>query len=316
MKKLLALTIGGILVISSIVGCAKIEEETESHELLDFRIGIVQYVEHDALDSARIGFVNELLANGFNEDLIEVQNAQGEQSNCSIIANKFVNDDVDLILSISTPATQAVAQATNTIPILGTSVTDFESAGLMVDNVSGTSNMNPVGDQIKLLKAIDPSIETVGVLYCSSEDNSRYQAKVAKEEIEKLGLLYEEFTASDSNEVQQVVQSATGKVDGIYIPTDNLMAQAMSTIASVTISEGIPVVTGDSGMTKIGGLASYCIDYEKLGAQTAKQAMRILLDGEDISTMEIEYMPDDELILFFNEDMFEVMGFEIPEQFR
>lgn len=315
MKKFLVSIIMGVAGLYFLTGCGSSNTSSNS-DLLNFKIGIVQYVEHEALDLARIGFVNELLENGFNMDLIEVQNAQGEQPNCSLIANKFVNDNMDLILGIATPATQAIAQATTNIPILGTSVTDFTSAGLIADNISGTSNMNPIAEQIKLLKEIDPTINTIGVIYCSSEDNSRYQAGIAKVEIEKLGLVYEEFTASDTNEVQQVVQSAVERVDGIYIPTDNLMAQAMSTVALVTTTSKTPVVTGDSGMTKMGGLASYCIDYEKLGAQTARQAIRILLDGEDISTMEVEFAPDDEVFLYINEEMFELMEIEIPESIK
>ncbi len=293
-----------------------VAEVTEGKSVEDIKVGVVQYMEHTALDAACDGFVSALVEAGIPEENIEIQNAQGEQTNCATIATKFVNDQVDLILAIATPAAQAAAQATSEIPILATAVTDYESAGLTSDNISGTSDMNPVADQIALLLEIVPDAETVGVMYCSSEDNSILQAELATEALEAAGVEVIEFTVADTNEVQQVAQSTVGKVDAIYIPTDNLFAQTMATVSMVTEDAGIPVICGEGGMVEEGGLASYGLDYTKLGAQTGAQAIRILIDGEDIATMEVEFSPESDLEAFANEEMFAALGLEIPESLQ
>ncbi|MEG2770257.1 MAG: ABC transporter substrate-binding protein, partial [Oscillospiraceae bacterium] len=242
-KKILA----GILVLAiaaATVGCGSAPSNDNSGNTAkqptktaaEMKIGVIQGSEHVALDAACAGFVETLVANGFTEDNIDVQNAQGEQSNCGTIATKFVNDGVDLILTIGTPASQAAAQATKDIPILVTAVTDPASAGLVKSNekpecnVSGTSDMNPIKEQIDLLMKFVPEAKNVGIMYCSSEVNSEIQADLAKADLEGRGIAVKYYTAADSSEIQAVMQSAVDKVDAIYIPTDNLFAGAMDTV--------------------------------------------------------------------------------------
>lgn len=238
------------------------------------RIGIIQYVEHPALDANYHGFVDGLKEAGFVDGqniAIDYQNAQAEQANCVTIANKFVNDGDDLIFAIATPAAQAVATLTTRIPILVSSVTDPESAKLVKSNkmpgtnVSGTSDLTPVAAQIQLLKKLVPDARRVGLLFCSSEANSIFQVELAKEECMKNGLLFVEGAVSNSNEIQQVAQSLVGKVDAFYAPTDNMIAAGMANVVMVANEAKIPVICGEDGMVQSGGLATYGIDYYQLG---------------------------------------------------
>ena len=284
----------------------------------DFRIGIIQLTEHPALDAARDGFIDALVAAGFSKDNIDVQNAQGEIPNCSTIATKFVNDKVDLILAIATPAAQTAAQATTEIPILATAVTDFVEAGLVDSNevpggnISGTSDMNPISEQADLLVKLVPEAKTVGILYCSAEDNSILQARLARAALEALGLTVNEYQVADVNEIQPVTTKAVGEVDAIYIPTDNLFADNMPTAALVTEPAKIPVICGESGMVNSGGTATYGINYYNLGKLAGEQAVEILLNGKDISTMPIGFAAAEDLEFAVNEENCAAIGIEIP----
>ncbi len=198
-----------------------------------FKIGVLQLTEHPALDAANKGFVAAVEEAGIGAK-INQQNAQNDQSACQTIASTLVNEGCDLILAIATPAAQAVAGATSDIPIVCTAITDFAASGLVKDNdapggnVTGTSDMNPVVDQIDLLHQLAPEAKKVGLLYCTAESNSKIQIELAAAELKKLGIEGVEYTASSSNEVQQVVESMMGKVDAIYTPTDNTIASAMT----------------------------------------------------------------------------------------
>ncbi len=282
-------------------------------------IGVLQLIEHVALDQAYEGFVAGLAEAGYvdGENIsIDYQNAQGEQANCVTIAQKFVNDDVDLILAIATPAAQAAANLTDSIPILVTAVTDPQSAMLVESNempgrnVSGTSDLTPVAAQMELLVDLIPSAKTVGLLYTSSEQNSIFQIDLAKKALDALGLDYIEATVSNSNEIQQVTQSLVGKVDAIYSPTDNLIAAGMATVGMVAMEAKLPVICGEEGMTMTGGLATYGINYYNLGMQTGAQAVRVLKDGADPAQMPIEYLASGELVI--NEDFANSIGLTIP----
>ena len=283
------------------------------------KIGIIQLVEHPALDASYKGFVDALAEAGFVDGTnvkIDYQNAQGEQANCVTIAQKFVNERVDLILAIATPAAQAVANLTNKIPILVTAVTDPASAKLVESNempgtnVSGTSDLTPCAAQIDLLKRIVPNAKTVGLLYCSSEQNSIFQIELAKAACDKIGLSYIDATVSDSNEIQQVTQSLVGKVDAIYSPTDNMIAAGMATVAQVATENGIPTIVGEEGMVSAGALATYGIDYYELGKQTGAMAVSILKDGAKPATMPIQYLEN--CTLAVNEDTRAKLGITLP----
>ena len=203
-----------------------------------YKIGILQLTEHSALDAANKGFCEAIEESGIDAE-IEQQNAQNDQSACQTIAQTLVNDGCDLILAIATPAAQAVAGATSDIPIVGTAITDFAASGLVDDNdapggnLTGTSDMNPVADQMDLLQQLIPDAEKVGLLYCTAESNSDIQIAMAEEELDALGIGHERYTVSSSNEIQQVVESMVGQVDAIYTPTDNTIAAGMTTVSMV-----------------------------------------------------------------------------------
>ena len=316
MKKNLFFMALAVALLAFTAGCSKKDGEKQ------IKIGVIQLLEHVALDADYKGFVDGLAEAGYVDGKnvkIDYQNAQNEQANCVTIAQKFVNDRVDLIFAIATPAAQAVANLTKDIPILVSAVTDPESAKLVQSNampgtnVSGTSDLTPCAAQIQLITKLVPEVKTVGMLYCSSEQNSIFQIDLAKAECDKLGLNYMDFTVSNSNEIQQVVQSAVGKVDALYSPTDNMIAAGMVNVAQVATPAKLPVICGEEGMVDQGGLATYGIDYYKLGLQTAKMAVEILRDGKNPKDMPIEYLEDCEF--HANEKTFEALGLSIPEEF-
>lgn len=281
-----------------------------------FKIGVLQLTEHPALDAANKGFVAAVEEAGIGA-AISQQNAQNDQSACQTIASKLVNEGCDLILAIGTPAAQAVAGATADIPVIGTAITDFAASGLVKDNdapggnVTGTSDMNPVADQIELLGRLAPDAKKVGLLYCTAESNSKLQIDLAAAELEKLGMKGVEFTASSSNEVQQVAESMVGKVDAIYTPTDNTIASAMATIATIANEAGVPTVCGEVAHVEAGGLASLSINYEELGRRAGEMAVRILTEGADPAGMPIESMGAAECDLVYNGQTAEVLGIDV-----
>jgi len=320
MKKVISVL--SVLCLASAVFASGSKDKASSGSKV-FKIGIVQLVEHPALDGAYKGFVDGLSAAGYVDGKnikIDYQNAQGEQANCVTIAQKLINDNDDLILAIATPAAQAVANLTKTIPVLVTAVTDPESAKLVKSNkapgtnVSGTSDLTPCAAQIDLLKKIVPSAKTVGLLYCSSEQNSIFQINLAKAECDKIGLKYIDATVSNSNEIQQVTQSLVGKADAIYCPTDNMIAAGMATVAMVANQNKLPVIVGEDGMVKSGGLATYGINYYELGKQTAAMAVDILKNGKKPADMPIQYLSKCDLSI--NQETVKALGITMPSDLK
>lgn len=281
-----------------------------------YKIGVLQLVQHTALDASNQGFFAALDEAGIKYEA-DQQNASGEQANCLTIAEKLVNDGNDLILAIATPAAQAVAGVTEDIPILLTAVTDPAESGLVNDNanpgvnVSGTSDLTPVKEQIDLLHELLPDAKTVGLLYCSAESNSEIQIAMAKEACDALNIAYEEYTVPSSNEIQTVVESMVGKVDAIYAPTDNVIAAGMATVAMVANDNNIPCIVGEAGMVQAGGLATYGIDYYQLGYMAGEQAIEILVNGADVSTMPIGYLPAERCELTVNKTTAETLNIDI-----
>lgn len=285
-----------------------------------FKIGVVQFVEHNALDASYEGFIAGLKDAGYEDGkniVIDYNNAQNEQANCTTIANKLVNNKEDLIFAIATPAAQAVANKTKDIPVLVTAVTDPADAGLVKSNakpetnVSGTSDLTPVKEQMALLKEIFPDAKKVAMLYCSSEANSKFQVDLAKEAAKELGMETMDKTVSNSNEIKQVVQSLAGKVDAIYAPTDNMIAAGMATVSMVATDAGIPIICGEAGMVDNGGLATIGIDYFELGKQTAAMAVRILENGEKPADMPVEYLANTTLKV--NEEIAAKLKITLPQ---
>ncbi len=304
------------IFVMAMVGCAT--NQTAENEKKT--IGIIQYVEHNALDAAREGFIKALSDNGYVDGeniILDIQNAQADQSNLATISDRFVSNKVDLVLAIATPAAQSIAGKTKEIPILGTAITDYVAAKLVNSNeitggnVSGTTDMNPIKEQIDLLVKLVPDAKTVGVLYTSSEENSRVQAKIAKEAIEALGLTYTEVTVTNSNDVQQATQSIVDKCDAIYLPTDNIIASSMPVIYGITSQSKTPVICGESGMVENGGLATLGINYYDLGYKTGLMAIKILKGEALPATMPIESA--DKFDFAINGTVAKEIGIEIPD---
>ena len=279
------------------------------------KVGILQYVQHPALDKANEGFVAAL--NGAGVDVaIEQQNAGGEQSAAQTIANKLVNDKKDLILAIATPAAQAVAGVTSDIPVVITAVTDPAASGLVESNdapggnVTGSSDLTPVADQIELLTKLLPKAKNVGILYCTAEANSKLQADMAMEALKEKGLNGVEYTVSSSNEIQTVVESMVGKVDAIYVPTDNVIAAGMTTVAMIATTEHkIPIIGAEAAHVENGALATYGIDYFEVGKLAGEQAVEIL-NGKSPADIPIAYLPKDRCKLTINEEVASELGID------
>ncbi len=270
-------------------------ESTEPETDQKFTVGICQLVQHNALDAATQGFEDALKEKYGDNVTIDYQNAQGDSTTCATIVTGFVNNNYDLILANATPALQAAVSATTDIPILGTSVTDYGAALNISDfsgttgmNVSGTSDLAPLDQQEKMILELVPDVKKVSILYCSAEANSKFQADEIEKYLDEDGIAYEEFTFADSNDLQSVVSSAVSDCDAVYIPTDNTAASNMTIVSNITEPAGIPVICGEENMCKSGGLATLSISYYDLGYTTGQQAIRILSDGEDVSTMPIE----------------------------
>ena len=279
-------------------------------------------MEHAALDAATEGF-QDACRELFGEDNVEfdVQNAQGEQTMCSTIVNNFVSSDVDLILANATLPLQTAAQATSDIPILGTSVTDYGSAlgiddwtGATGVNISGTSDLAPIEEQEDMLLELVPEAQTVGILYCSAESNSKYQAELFEAELEADGISYKEYTAADSNEIQSVTQNAVEECDAIYIPTDNTMASNTQIINNICLPAKVPVIAGEEGICSGCGVATLSISYYDLGYQTSEMAYKILAEGEDIASMEVETAA--QVTKKYNPAICEELGITIPEGYE
>lgn len=264
-----------------------------------YKIGICQQLEHPALDAATEGFqaaLTELL--GEENVVFDLQNAQGEQANCATISNSFVSGNYDLILANATIALQCAAASTSSIPILGTSVTDYATAldiddwsGATGTNVSGTSDLAPLDQQEDMLIELFPDVQTVGILYCSSEPNSVFQATEFGKYLTEDGISFKEYTASDSNDIASVVQNAVTEVDVLYIPTDNTMAGNTEVINNIALPAGVPIIAGEEGICSGCGVATLSIDYYDIGYTAGEMAYEILKNDADISTMEVKYAP-------------------------
>ncbi|NLM85884.1 MAG: ABC transporter substrate-binding protein [Clostridiales bacterium] len=283
-------------------------------------VGILQYVQHPALDAARDGFIKGLEEAGFKEDvdvLIDRQNGNASQDTLSSIADQFAALPVDLVLAIATPAVQTMAAKSETIPILGTAVTDFVLAKLVQSNeapgfnVSGTTDMNPVEAQIQLAVRLVPNAKTLGLLYTSSEVNSQLQAELARAEAEKLGLKVAEVTVNNSNDVQQAAVSILEAVDLLYVPTDNIIASSIALVAEEAMARKIPIVAGESGIVRGGATFTLGIDYFKLGEQTGHMAARLLKGEAKVGEIPIESQSQFEYLL--NKTAMDELGLAIPE---
>lgn len=292
-KKLLSLLLAAAMMTAtatSLVGC---EKKSDTYE-----IGICQLVQHDALDAATQGFKDAVEKEFGDKVTFDEQNAQNDSATCATIINSFVSKKKDLILANATPALQAAANGTSEIPVLGTSVTEYGVAlsikdfnGTVGGNVSGTSDLAPLDEQAQMIKEFCPDKTKVGILYCSAEANSKYQADNVKKYLEDLGYTVEIYTFTDSNDISTVVNKCASDNEVMYIPTDNTAASNTELIDSVCTEKQIPVFAGEEGIAKGCGVATLSISYYDLGYKTGEMAVEILKDGKDISKMEIQYAP-------------------------
>lgn len=287
-----------------------------------FQIGIVQLAEHPAMDEATRGFKEFLTEKLGDKVQFNVQNAQGEQTNCTTIVNQFVSSKVDLIMANATNAVKAAREATSDIPVVGTSVTDYVSTGLVASNeapganVTGASDMNPVNVQVQLMKTLCPEVKTVGIVINSGEENSAIQAEEAKTAFEAEGFAVKIYSVADTNEIQTVVTAACNEVDAFYEPTDNLIAANVPTMSNITTAAGKPVICGEGGMCESGFLATYAISYYELGRAAGEQAFNILVNGADPATTPIFFFDVSNLSLVINEENAAELGITIPEELK
>ncbi|MBQ6519506.1 MAG: ABC transporter substrate-binding protein [Anaerolineaceae bacterium] len=308
MKKMLAIL---VLAVLCLTGAAMAQEYT---------VGVSQLVQHVALDAATQGFQDALTEKLGDAVKFDVQNASGDSNTCSTIVNTFISNGVDLIMANATPALQAAVAATGDIPILGTSVTDYATAldiddwtGATGMNVSGTSDLAPLKEQAEMLQELFPEAKKVGLLYCSAEPNSKYQIEVIKGHLTELGYECTEFTFADSNDVASVTQNAADNSDVIYIPTDNTAASCTEAIRNVLEPAKVPAVVGEEGIAAGCGVAALSINYYDLGYTTGEMAYEILVNGADVSTMDVRFAPKVEKK--YNAELCELFGIEVPEDY-
>ena len=261
-----------------------------------YLVGVVQLVQHEALDAATQGFQDALKDKLGDSVTFDVQNASGDSANCATIVNGFLSSGVNLIMANATPALQAASAATAEIPILGTSVTDYATAleisdwnGTVGTNVSGTSDLAPLDQQAAMIKELFPDAKKVGLLYCSAEPNSVYQCDVIEGYLTDEGYEVSRFTFTDTNDVTSVTQTACDNSEVIYIPTDNTAANNTEAIANVVLPAGVPVVAGEEGICAGCGVATLSISYYDLGYATGEMAAQILAEGADVSTMPVQF---------------------------
>ena len=318
MKKLLAMALSLVMVFT-MTACGG---GSTSGDVI--KIGVMQFGEFTALQNAYDGFVQGLEEAGYvdGENIkINLQSAAADTANCPTIADTLINDESDLIFAIATPSVSCLKEKTTDIPVLFSAVTDPVESGLIKDinapggNISGTSDMNPVKEQIDLLKELLPDAKKVAVFYCSSETNSAAQYKLAKKQIEALGMECVQKTISAIDEAKSAIEALEGKVDAIYIPTDNTISDSMTLVADAANACKLPIICGEPGMVENGATATYGIDYVELGKQTAAMAVKILESENPIETvaaMPVVYQTK-ECMTAINQASIDALGLKVPQ---
>jgi putative ABC transport system substrate-binding protein len=327
-KKILALALAAVLVLA-LAACgstttsstSEAEASTEpTEETTTYTIGICQLVQHVALDAATQGFRDALTEKLGDAVVFDEQNASGDSVNCATIVNGFVANNYDLIMANATSALQAAATATNTIPVLATSITDYASAldisdwtGATGMNISGTSDLAPLDGQAAMLNELFPDAKTVGILYCSGEANSLYQAETITPYLESYGYEVKTYTFADSNDVSTVTATACSESDVLYIPTDNTAASCTEAINNVALNAKTPIVAGEEGICSGCGVATLSISYYDIGYETGEMAYEILVNGADISTMQVRFAP--QFTKEYNKEICEALNITVPDDY-
>ncbi|HEL1597391.1 TPA: ABC transporter substrate-binding protein [Streptococcus suis] len=310
-KKLATISVASMGLLT-LAACSSSSEQASSDVV---KVGVLQYMEHESLTAAREGFVAELEANGYKEGekvVLDYQNAQGDQANLQTISEQLI-DGNDIVLAIATPSAQSLATVSTETPIVFTAVTDPLSADL-VESIekpggllTGTSDQAPIDKQVELLGQAVPDAKTVGILYTTSERNSEVQVEQAKELLEKAGYKVVVKGITSSNEVQDATTSLMKDVDALFIPTDNTVASTMTMIGELSVEHKVPVIGGSTDMVDEGGLLTYGTNYEALGRQTAKMAIKII-EGANVSETAVEY--PETVSLHVNEEMAQKLGID------
>ena len=317
LKKYFVIFLIAALVCGMLTGCGGGNDKEM------YKIGIVQLVSHGAGEAAADGFKQALLDSGLVEGetvtFIE-QNGQNEQSNLESIAQSFISEDVDLICAVSTSTAQVMAAATDEIPIVGTAITNYEETRLVESNevpgynVTGTSDQNPIEKQGELLLDLVPDAKNVGIVYNASEVNSQLQVAHMTAYMQSRNVTVVESTFADINHMQQATQALVGKVDAIYLPTDNAVASSMAQVVTVAEDAKLPVICGAITQVEGGGIATYGIDYYKLGYQSGEMALKILNGEAEPAAMPIEFANEEDLALVINKGEADLIGLDIPQE--
>ncbi len=317
-KKILALSMAALMSVGMLAGCGS---SSGGNANAKYQVGVIQLVQHPALDAATKGFKDALKKELGDDVSIDVKNASGDTATCATIANTFVSSNKSLIMANATSALQAASQATADIPVLGTSVTDYGTAldmknwtGKTGTNVSGTSDLAPLNEQAAMVKELFPDAKNVGILYCNSEANSKFQADKVTAELEKLGYTVNAFTFSDSNDVANVTQNACDASDVLYIPTDNTAASCAENINNVALAAKKPIIAGEENICKGCGVATLSIDYYDLGYQTGVMAAQVLRDGKKPGDMEVQTAT--KFTKEYNESIVKELGITIPDGYE
>ncbi|HEM3468615.1 TPA: ABC transporter substrate-binding protein [Streptococcus suis] len=310
-KKLATISVASMGLLT-LAACSSSSEQASSDVV---KVGVLQYMEHESLTAAREGFVAELEANGYKEGeklVLDYQNAQGDQANLQTISEQLI-DGNDIVLAIATPSAQSLATVSTETPIVFTAVTDPLSADL-VESIekpggllTGTSDQAPIDKQVELLGQAVPDAKTVGILYTTSERNSEVQVEQAKELLEKAGYKVVVKGITSTNEVQDATTGLMKDVDALFIPTDNTVASTMTMIGELSVEHKVPVIGGSTDMVDEGGLLTYGTNYEALGRQTAKMAIKII-EGANVSETAVEY--PETVSLHVNEEMAQKLGID------
>lgn len=321
-KKLIVGIVAALVVVCAIVIVALSgSNNNNNNDDGKYTVGVCQLVQHPALDLATQGFIDALKEELGAENVeIDLQNASNDMNLCSSIIGNFVVKNIDLIMANATPVLQIASNATQSIPILGTSITEYGVAleisnfsGTVGGNISGTSDLAPLEDQADMIVELCPDAKTVGIIYCSSEANSKYQVDKMTEFLTEKGITVKPYPFSDANDITAVMTTAAENCDVIYVPTDNTAATCAQVIGSIARSYKIPVVTGEENTAKECGIASLTISYYDLGVQTGKMAAKVLRGEADISTMKIEYAPATKK---YNKEMCDLLGIVVPDDYE
>lgn len=315
LSRILAVVLSAVMIGAIFAGCSGAADDGK------YTIGVLQQQQHDALDRATQGF-KDAVTEKLGAENVEFndQNANGDVPTCSTIAGQFVSNKVDLIFANGTSALEASVAATGDIPIVGTSITNYATAlhvddskwtGVSNINVTGTSDLAPLQEQANMFKELLPDAKTIGILYCSAEANSKYQADTIAPMLEDLGYTVKVYTAADSNDIASVTTTACSEVDALYIPTDNTMASNTGIVNNIAEPAGIPIIAGEEGICSGCGIATLSIDYYDIGYQAGEMAVKILSEKADPGTMEIEFA--DNVEKKYVPQRCETLGITIPD---